>query len=283
MAADWSRLEVEAVVADYFAMLAKELSGVDFNKTEHRRALSSLLNGRSKSSIEWKHQNISAVLIELGYPYVAGYKPRHNYQRLLAEVVTDRVSEDQVIRGLVERSVEEPAQVPSVEEILQSLVDRPDPSEPVYSRNRDPFPFERRVRPPVNYLEREARNASLGEAGEQFVLRFEKARLIAAGRDALADHIEHVSITKGDGLGFDVRSFEENGTDRFIEVKTTAYGKQTPFFVSANEVFVSAQLAPQFHLYRVFQFRKDPRLFTMEGALERSCHLRPVSFEGRVR
>ncbi|WP_413766517.1 DUF3883 domain-containing protein, partial [Vibrio vulnificus] len=82
----------------------------------------------------------------------------------------------------------------------------------------------------INYLEREARNQSLGEAGEQFVLNFERARLIKAGKDSLADRIEQVSVTVGPSAGFDVRSFEENGTDRYIEAKTTKYGKNTPFF-----------------------------------------------------
>src|SRR5690242_12814674 len=94
MATDWSRFEVEAVIADYFAMLAAELMGEPYNKTEHRRQLSLLLNNRSDGSIERKHQNISAIMIELGYPYIAGYKPLGNYQKLLAEVVTERVGTD---------------------------------------------------------------------------------------------------------------------------------------------------------------------------------------------
>jgi len=60
---DWSRLEVELVVADYFAMLWKELAGQPVDKTAHRKALQPQLNGRSHGSIEFKHQNISAVLI----------------------------------------------------------------------------------------------------------------------------------------------------------------------------------------------------------------------------
>ena len=40
----WSHEEVEAIVADYFKMLDNELRGIHYNKTEHRRALSILLN-----------------------------------------------------------------------------------------------------------------------------------------------------------------------------------------------------------------------------------------------
>src|SRR6476660_5021399 len=89
--ADWSRLEVEAAVADYLDMLALELRGEQFNKAEHNRNLVRVLNGRTHGSIERKHQNISAVLIELGYPYIDGYKPLRNYQELLRDVVEERL------------------------------------------------------------------------------------------------------------------------------------------------------------------------------------------------
>src|SRR5437868_10598947 len=89
--ADWSRLEVEAAVADYLDMLALELRGEPFNKAEHNRNLARVLNGRTRGSIERKHQNISAVLIELGYPYIDGYKPLSNYQELLKDVVDERL------------------------------------------------------------------------------------------------------------------------------------------------------------------------------------------------
>lgn len=83
---DWPPAEVSLIVADYFAMLAQELRNEPFSKTEHRRSLSPRLNGRSDGSIEFKHQNISAVLINFDQPYVNGYKPRQNYQALLEQV-----------------------------------------------------------------------------------------------------------------------------------------------------------------------------------------------------
>ena len=47
MAADWSREEVEATVADYFSMLEAELAGTRYDKTEHRRQLLPMLDARS--------------------------------------------------------------------------------------------------------------------------------------------------------------------------------------------------------------------------------------------
>ena len=77
---DWSREEVEAIVADYLHMLTMELAGQHFNKTQHRRWLQGKLNGRSDASIEFKHCNISAAMIDLGFPSIRGYQRRSNYQ-----------------------------------------------------------------------------------------------------------------------------------------------------------------------------------------------------------
>ena len=65
---DWSRLEVEACVADYLQMLALQLNGQNFNKTQRILALMERLDGRSKASVEYKFRNISAVMLELGWP-----------------------------------------------------------------------------------------------------------------------------------------------------------------------------------------------------------------------
>lgn len=75
MSDHWSHEEVEATVSDYLEMLAMELRGEPSNKAAHNRNLQKLLSNSTKAAIELKHQNISAVLIDLGYPYIDGYKP----------------------------------------------------------------------------------------------------------------------------------------------------------------------------------------------------------------
>ena len=53
-----------------------------------------------------------------------------------------------------------------------------------------------------------------------------------AGKDWLARNIEQVSKTVGDHAGYDIRSYHADGRDRFIKVKTTRYGRYTPFYIS---------------------------------------------------
>jgi len=66
MPRDWSDNEVSAIVTDYFDMLEIELRGESYNKAEHNRQLAQILNSRSSGSIEYKHENISAALLDLG-------------------------------------------------------------------------------------------------------------------------------------------------------------------------------------------------------------------------
>jgi hypothetical protein len=79
---DWSDTEIDLTVADYFQMLMQELAGIEYNKSAHRRALLSQLD-RPEGAIEFKHQNISAILLGLGHPWIEGYKPASNYQAAL--------------------------------------------------------------------------------------------------------------------------------------------------------------------------------------------------------
>jgi hypothetical protein len=182
---------------------------------------------------------------------------------------------------LVGASVDQPAEQPAISDYLGRYVSPPTVKDRVCSNVCD---AGLTIRGPIriNYLEREARNVSLGRAGELFVVEFEKARLIHSGSGNLADRVEHVSVTQGDGLGFDIRSFDSDGKDRLIEVKTTAGGKQTPFYVSRNEVHVSREQEGVYHLYRVFVFRKDPLLFSVCGALDKVCQLEASQFIAKI-
>lgn len=82
----WSDGEVDAIVADYFDMLADELAGEPYNKAQHNEALQGLIP-RSRKSIEFKHCNISAVLERLGIPYIPGYRPLAHFQNALIDAV----------------------------------------------------------------------------------------------------------------------------------------------------------------------------------------------------
>jgi hypothetical protein len=276
---DWSREEVEACVADYLQMLTLELNGQRYVKRARARALMDRLDSRSLASVEFKRCNISAVLIELGYPYINGYKRRDNFQkRMLMEVVASMASTDQILQDAVLAAVSRPA-MPAVA-YGDPWVARPKPEKRVADTPEtyaSTFSASHR-----DYLAQEARNRSLGRAGELFIMDIEARRLHAAGKKRLADKVEHVAATQGDGLGYDVHSYEDSGQDRLIEVKTTAFGEDTPFFVSRNELARSQHDAEIYHLYRVFDFRQKPRVFSIDGRIDQWCRLDAVTYRASL-
>ena len=82
----WRDDELDTIIADYFDMLAADLAGKPYVKSRHSAALMQQI-GRTHRSIEFKHQNISAVLDELGLPWIPGYIPKRNYQNAIFDAI----------------------------------------------------------------------------------------------------------------------------------------------------------------------------------------------------
>jgi hypothetical protein len=97
----WNDDELDAIVADYFSMLRDELSRQPYVKSHHSAVLMEQI-GRTHRSVEFKHQNISAVLEEMGLPWIVGYKPKRNYQASIFAAIDRYLSsnEDVVYRQL---------------------------------------------------------------------------------------------------------------------------------------------------------------------------------------
>ncbi|WDR00860.1 DUF3883 domain-containing protein [Devosia sp. J2-20] len=263
---DWSENEVRALVADYFEMLTAEIQHRAYSKTEHRNRLMALVR-RSYGSIERKHMNVSAILKEHGYPYIDGYKPYTNYQRaVLPAIVLPHLVN---LGDDLDRSVPTPiAELPNRTDLFvpppAGGVTIPAPSDPIARR--------------FDVAERDARNRALGSAGEEFVIEVERQLLVDGGRSDLLGEVELVSITEGDGLGYDIRSRDLSGNTVFIEVKTTRSDEHAPFFLTENERRVAAQLGSAYKLYRVFNFGKEPNIFVLSGPLEGSVSLQPTAY-----
>jgi len=258
-------------------MLTLELSSQNYNKVAFNRELLGLLNSRSKSAIEFKHCNISAVLLYLGFPTIAGYKPRKNFQKALIDEVISQLGSNPVLDQAALHAVEQIAVLPKTQDY--GMVNTP-PPKPEKAQQSETAPSYLQKR---DYTAIEARNRSLGLAGELFILEYEDWKLREAGQKKLAEKIEHTSVTKGDGAGFDILSFDINGKPKYIEVKTTAYSDKTPFWISANELRFAEDNDVHFRLARVYDFRKQPRFFTMAGPVQRHCDLNPTTYKASIK
>ncbi|RZJ82647.1 MAG: DUF3883 domain-containing protein [Brevundimonas sp.] len=289
-------------------MLALDAAHEPFVKAHRARALSAL-TGRVHKSIEFKHMNISAVAAELGLPTVRGYRPMANYQaaifpaidryltahpELLSETFAAPSPSHSPLGELgggprsgggVEEAVygrrgQTPPPYSGVAEPAVpfggdggirtlTLTEAPPPGLP---RTPRPEGLTRLVRK-YDPAARDHRNRALGLLGEEHVLHDERTRLIAADRPDLARKIEWTSQERGDGAGYDIRSFDPTGAERLIEVKATRGGPTTPFYVTRTEREVSQEHPAGWRLYRVHDLSAVAGLFVLPPPLEASVTL----------
>ena len=269
--AGWADAEIQPTVISYFTMLRAELAGQPYVKADFNREVQAP-TGRSRGAVEYKFANISAVLRDIGLPYVLGYQPRANYQSALRTEVERFLAHDPEIPRLLE---EMPA--PDVPPTAQLVEVDPPVMAPPSTGGRG------RTHVGVDYLERQARNRDVGLKGERLVVEHERAWLSAHGRPDLAELVAHVPSTLGDGAGYDVSSFLLDGSPHHIEVKATRGSIIAPFFLSASELRHALEHTEAYSIYRVFDLGPNPRFYKLTGDMEEILDLTPVSYQARVK
>jgi hypothetical protein len=271
-ASGWADAEIRPTVTAYFTMLRAELAGRPYVKAAFNREVQAA-TGRSRGAVEYKFQNISAVLSEIGLPYVLGYRPLANLQDALRTEVERFLARDLEIQRLID---EMPA--PDLPPTVQLVEVDPPVMAPPSTGGRGLV-----TAAVIDYLERQARNQDVGLKGERLVVEHERVWLSAHGRPDLARRVVHVPSTLGDGAGYDVSSFLPDGSPHHIEVKATRGSISAPFFLSANELRHALEHPETYSIYRVFDLGPNPRFYKLTGDMAEILDLTPVSYQARVK
>lgn len=258
----WADWQNDLLVADYFDMFGRLKAGEKINRAERNRELQRV-TGRSKGSIERKRMNVSGVLDFLEMEWMPGFAPNDHFQRPLIEAIhryLDRhpewLDETAAVTGLGADT---------------SLIES-DPPPLGITRAPPPPPLERIARK-YNRAERDFQNRRLGQLGEELVFKREKIRLSQAGLPRLAEKVEWTSQERGDGVGYDILSFESDGSPKKIEVKTTNGPPETPFFLTRTEYEVCKEEPDIWCIYRIYNLSATPGLFRIRPPLEDAVRL----------
>lgn len=137
----------------------------------------------------------------------------------------------------------------------------------------------------VNFAENQIKNKACGDAGELFVLEYEKQFLVENGRPDLTEQVRHIAYLEGDGAGYDIESRTIKGEVKYIEVKTTTGGEKTPFIITANELAFSQCYSEHYYLYRVYNFNiKDGKglFYILQGDIAKNAPLEPIQYRTKV-
>jgi hypothetical protein len=274
----WSDHENDLIVADYFEALALELAGEKFSKAERNRKLAPLLENRTTKAVEFKHQNISAIMWwGLGQPRITGYAPASNFQLSLVDAVRRRLDQNEDWLTLASKAP--PAGHEKHRDVRAPNALRMDL--PPTLRNEPPViepQFMAMIAKKYDVAARDERNRDLGRAGEERILKYETSLLQDSGRHDLAKQVRWTSQVDGDGAGYDIHSFEPDGQDRLIEVKTTNGWERTPFHISRNELVVAATHRDHWCLVRLWDFAREPKAFEIRPPTDAHVTLTPTSF-----
>lgn len=274
---DWTDEENDAIVDDYFDMLVQDLAKQPYVKSSHRRRLQEKLNRRSEGSIEFKHQNISAVMLGLGQPRIEGYKPARRFQMSLVDAVLRKMELSLDWTRVVELRKQQIAEPYSHLAEREFLRFGPPPT-----HSNEPPPIDIDLMAAIgrkfDVAERDERNRELGKAGERLIFEFEKSKLISLNKHGLAERVRWTSRDVGDGAGFDIESFDEQENEMLIEVKTTNGWNRTPFHISRNELAVANDNHDSWYLYRIWNFARRPEVFSIRPPLQSHVALTPTSF-----
>jgi hypothetical protein len=260
--ADWQN---DRIVSEYFELDRVQRGGGKIVKQDLYNRLAAAIGG-NPGGIEAKFQNISAVLASLEMSHARGLKPRPNIQQALADAVERYLDQHQHL------VFPEPNGSPiDAAQVMEVPPPTTKPSQKIEATVE-------RIAQKYCWAQRDARNRKLGTLGEKLVFEREQRRLYNAGKDALARRVRHVSIDDGDGVGFDILSFDESGEERLIEVKTTDGPASTDFFVSRTEKHVSEERSDVWRLHRVHLFSQSPKIFVLTAPLERFVELSPENW-----
>lgn len=123
---------------------------------------------------------------------------------------------------------------------------------------------------------------TIGYKGELLVMKSERERLIKEGRPDLSELLEHTSYEKGDGAGYDIKSFNVDGSIRYIEVKTTTLPIYSPIYITKNEIEFSKNKNESYYLYRVYNYCKETDsadYYVVNGNVADFLNLEPISYK----
>jgi hypothetical protein len=270
---DWTLKECEIAADAYFECLRHKLSNQAFNRNQALTGVATRI-GRSRGSVDYKFQNIDSILMGADLPRLNDAVAA-NAQQLLRFVVLDPLSSrfDFLNDSVTPHDEIVATDGESISRIFvpaPHILPREGTSESLVTCARK-----------IDFAARDANNRRLGVGGEEWVLSIERRRLTDLGRADLANKVQWVSRLRGDGLGFDIESFDDTGDPIFIEVKTTTQGITAPFYLTHTEIQVSEQLGGKFRLFRVFNFADNPQIYVLSGPLRDKVTLEPRVYLGQ--
>ncbi len=134
----------------------------------------------------------------------------------------------------------------------------------------------------IDYSLQSKKFKKIGNRGEQIVVMAERQILIENGNPNLAKKVDQIS-KRDDSIGYDIKSYDNNGVEKYIEVKSTL--KPVGFcniFISANELQIS-KVKDNYYFYIVYDVGSEkPKIWIIKGTNllnDENVKLEPIQYK----
>ncbi|UPA29939.1 DUF3883 domain-containing protein [Terrisporobacter glycolicus] len=134
----------------------------------------------------------------------------------------------------------------------------------------------------LNYEKINKEKTRVGQKGERIVFSYEKRVLREAGKNDLAKKVTIVSL-KDDSLGYDVISYDFDGNEKFIEVKsTTSLPNKIDFYITHNELQVARE-EEKYLIYLVYNVdSENPKIHVLDKSVLTEEYLEPINYRVQI-
>ena len=130
----------------------------------------------------------------------------------------------------------------------------------------------------TNIKSQQRQNKITGDAGEIWLVKYLK-------KEHKGSKVNHISVEKGDGAGYDIELEDKDGNIKYIEVKTTKGKCSNPFYLSNTELRRSTEDGDKYVLYRLYDYDKEQDMYQIaiiNGDLTKYCNY-PESYKVSVK
>ncbi len=284
----WSVEETNLVCDLYLIQLKDYLSEKPILTLGQTREFLVRKLNKSNKAVRLKMHHISSILVNSDLPYLETFKPVPRVDIDFVDWKETEFIKDKLIKELDTKEFIDLLKTALSKsdysfEISENDTFEESPEPEIFEDNKTSSQNTIRIRPKINYVEREIRNSKLGEAGEEWVIEFEKRRLKNIGREDLIDKVIWASKEIGDGLGYDIISCDKDGNELYIEVKTTCLGKYAVFYLTEREIKTAAELGNNYLIYRVFDFNKETKIYKVENNIQEVLNLFPSTYRATIK
>ncbi|MCG8436311.1 MAG: DUF3883 domain-containing protein [Gammaproteobacteria bacterium] len=255
-----------ALVTSYFEILQKDITDQVSKKMQIAKENEEKLQSITDEERKQYYQQISALLMEIGMPFLDEYRPINGSSSALELALKHFLEKNlKAISAMRKVSMHNDKAVP--DELEDSKMHWVAPPKPLdYRINGMPKALAA-LHADFDFRAHEYQDTSLYKDAVKFAFAYEKRRLQEVGMKNAASEIERVDDALRELTGYDIASYNDDGSERHILVKPTYYGLYFPFYLTTAELEFAKQSKGDLFIYRIVNFATTRKLFVMREGL----------------